>query len=126
MVDHKNRDRDNIFNWTLHHERTLINTLIKQLEAGKRADNDFKPEVWDAVLTAIQNDIEPPLVIQVRQCKNKYQWYRGMYKEWLQLKDQSGFGWDPETNRVTAPDQVRKSYLQVCNLIKIKSLELTN
>ncbi|MCJ1235416.1 hypothetical protein MMC14_003384 [Varicellaria rhodocarpa] len=106
MANKKPRDPEQKFNWTLCQEEVLFRTLIEQLEAGKRADNGFKAEAWAAVVEAVQKEVQPPLIVQPRHYKNKFGWYKGMYKEWLLLKEQSGFGWDPETDRLTAAEYV--------------------
>jgi hypothetical protein len=43
--------------------------------------------------------------------KSKIEWYKAKYKEWTWLKEQSGFGWDPEISSVTAPLKVWEDLL---------------
>jgi hypothetical protein len=42
------------------------------------------------------------LVIEIQQLKSKESNYKALYKDWKWLKDQSGFGRDPDTGAITA------------------------
>lgn len=52
---------------------------------------------------------------------SRWKFLKSLYQSYVDLQRfSSGFGWDPETKRFTAPDEVRKDYLQVCILVFIK------
>jgi hypothetical protein len=99
------------FGWSLSMERALFQELLHQEDIGKRADSGFKKEAWVACCTAIK-DITSQTV-SIDQCKGKIDTLKGLWKEWIWLKDQSGFGYDEATGMITAGDQVWKELLKV-------------
>jgi len=50
---------------------------------------------------------------QADQLKAKMHRLRAMYREFYSLKKNTGFGWNAETNTVTASEEVWKNYLKV-------------
>jgi hypothetical protein len=102
-----------ILNWTPEMHRALLETLVEQCRAGKRADSGFKKEAWSAALTAVQVAYSGPIRIQESQLKTRIDWCKGCWKEWCSLEENSGFGWDEPTQLFTAEDSVWKAYLAV-------------
>jgi hypothetical protein len=102
-------------NWTLEMHTTLLESLVEQCRAGKRADSGFKKEAWIAVLIAVQVVYSGPIRIQESQAKTRIDWCKGLWKEWCSLEENSGFGWDEPTQLFTAEDSVWKAYLAVSN-----------
>ena len=51
--------------------------------------------------------------VSIDQCKSKVDTLKGLQKEWIQLKDQSEFGYNKETGMITASNQVWKELLKV-------------
>ena len=84
---------------------TLFLELLEQAQDGKRADSGFKKEAWDSVLREVQRVYSGPYLIPLNKVKQKEQTFKGYYKDWKFLRDQSGFGWDEETQMVTASEQ---------------------
>jgi hypothetical protein len=63
--------------WTLEMKEALLETLLEQCRAGKRADSGFKKEAWVEVIQKVQAVIirqSPPLILTVSQCKSKADW----------------------------------------------------
>jgi Myb/SANT-like DNA-binding domain len=62
--------------WTLEMKEALLETLLEQCRAGKRADSGFKKEAWVEVVQKVQAVIRqsPPLILTVSQCKSKADW----------------------------------------------------
>jgi len=82
----------------------LFEVLLKQDRLGKRADAGFKSEAWMVVLAAVQAEYNlgnSKKKLTVAQVKNKESNYRGLFKDWVYLMEQSGFGKHPETGCVT-------------------------
>jgi hypothetical protein len=59
-------------------KEALLETLLEQCRAGKRADSGFKKEAWLEVIQKVQATIRqsPPLILSVAQCKSKADWVR--------------------------------------------------
>ena len=97
-------DQDRI-EWTPEMIHVLFAELLEQAQDGKRADSGFKKEAWDSVVQEVQRVYTGLLPIPLAKVKAKEQAFKGLYKDWKFLRDQSGFGWDEETRMVTASDQ---------------------
>jgi hypothetical protein len=100
--------------WTSEMQDALLNTLLDQCRAGKRADSGFKKEAWVTVLAAVQATTTSS--VNEKQVKSRIDWLKCLWKEWLSLQDNSGFGWDDTTELFTAEDSVWKEYLKVSNI----------
>ena len=111
-------------------KEALLETLLEQCRAGKRADSGFKKEAWVEVVRKVQGVIRQSLlpILTVAQYKSKadqvskeelYYYntntiqFKSMQKEWNTLSNQSGFGFDKETDLFTAPNDVWTKYLAV-------------
>jgi hypothetical protein len=93
--------------------RALLEGLLEQCRAGKRADSGFKKEAWVTILPAVQAAYIGPIQIHVLQLKSRIDWCKAVWKEWCSLEDNSGFGWDEPTQLFTAEESVWKAYLVV-------------
>ena len=65
--------------WTLEMKEALLETLLEQSRAGKRADSGFKKEAWIEVMQKVQAVIirqSPPPTLTIAQCKSKANWVR--------------------------------------------------
>jgi hypothetical protein len=59
-------------------KEVLLETLLEQSRAGKRADSGFK-EAWIEVMQKVQAVIirqSPPPTLTIAQCKSKADWVR--------------------------------------------------
>jgi hypothetical protein len=99
--------------WTDMMEETLFNELYRQDRLGKRADIGFKSEAWAVVRDTVQDAYTGCIVIDVSQLKNKESNYKALYKDWRWLREQSGFGRDPDTGRITASIQAWNDVIKV-------------
>lgn len=99
--------------WTPQMIQVLFTELLEQAQDGKRADSGFKKEAWDSVLREVQLVYTGPLTIPLQKVKQKEQTFKGYYKDWKFLRDQSGFGWDEETGMITASNQAWNDIITV-------------
>jgi hypothetical protein len=98
-------------------EETMLNELYLQDQLGKRADAGFKAEAWTIVQEKVQAIYQGPLTINLVQLKSKEGWYRGAYKDWKWLKEQSGFGFDEGTGMIIASKEVWDEVIKVSSLL---------
>lgn len=98
-------DQPDRIEWTPIMIQTLFSELLEQAQDGKRADSGFKKEAWESVLREVQEVYTGPYPIPLQKVKQKEQTFKGLYKDWKFLRDQSGFGWDEESRIITASDQ---------------------
>jgi hypothetical protein len=99
--------------WTPWMNEVLLMTLLHQCHLGKRADSGFKKEAWTAVTVAVAEIYYGTAAVTDKQVKSKADWWKLMWKEWLQLSNQSGFGYDSVTDLFTASNETWKEYLRV-------------
>jgi hypothetical protein len=99
-------------------EALLFHTLVEQVNIGKRADSGFKKEAWLACCIAINNTYIQSVTID--KCKSKVDSLKGLWREFIWLKDQSGFGYDEATGLIKAGDQAWSDIIKVCNIIILK------
>ena len=86
----------------------LLTELISATQEGHHGQNGFKPRVW----TDIKAKMKPLYRnIESRKLKNKYGDYVKKWRTWKTLIDNSGFGFNEETQLITAPDDVWDRYI---------------
>ena len=96
--------------WTDAAETTLLATLCDQVDIGKRSENGYKKEAWDAVVRALSVE---GFTCTNDQAKNKNNGLKSRYRTWTELSTQSGFGWNDETERFEASEEVWDEYCKV-------------
>lgn len=120
---------DNIYTqlpvrWTLEMEEILFNTLLEQVDIGKRADSGFKKEAWIACCSTIKR--ATGLVVSIEKCKGKVDTMKALWRELNWLKEQSGFGWNSNTGLIQAGDQAWKDVIKVSNIRTYYSRSIAN
>jgi Myb/SANT-like DNA-binding protein len=99
------------FTWNKELEQVLVEELLDQHRAGKRAEGGFKKEAWNAVVSAVYlaGGKQPT----VQQVKSKFDWFKAMWRQWNDLYEASGFGWDEKTELFTASEEVWERYCAI-------------
>ena len=92
--------------WTPEMTTVLLRELVQAIRAGKRSDNGFKIEVWNTIAQRVQTVSTGEIILTGEKCQTKLETLRRKWKIWNRLKGLSGFGCDPVTGVVTAPDEV--------------------
>jgi hypothetical protein len=100
---------------------TLLAELLEQIHKGKRAGSGFKAEAWESILEEVIA-ISGGQGVTINKLKQKEQTYKCLYKDWKFLRDQSGFGWDEDTQMITASDQAWEDIITV-SFISFEGLE---
>ena len=92
--------------WTPEMTTVLLRKLVYAIRAGKRSDNGFKIEVWNTIAQTVQTVSPGKIKLTGEKCQTMLETLRRKWKIWIRLKRLSGFGRDPLTGVVTAPDDV--------------------
>ncbi|KEH34602.1 Myb/SANT-like DNA-binding domain protein [Medicago truncatula] len=71
----------------------------------------FHNRTWSSMMYKLSSITKQPF--QALQLKAKMHRLRAMYREFYSLLQNIGFGWNAETNTVTASEEVWKNYLKV-------------
>jgi len=80
--------------------------LGQAIRSGKRSDNGFKIEVWNSVSEAVRCIAGSEVPLTREKCQAKLEGLKKKWKVWIRLKEMSGFGLDPLSGGITAPDEV--------------------
>ena len=90
----------------------LLWELVIAIRAGKRSDNCFKIEVWNAIAQTVQTVSASKITLTGEKCQTRLETLRRKWSIWLGLKNLSDFRCDLITGIVTAPDQVCEMEIQ--------------
>ena len=89
--------------WSHEEMTSTVSQLVQAKIDGQISGNGFKKSVW----TKIASSFQDPLKKNTRVCDTKFSRMKKDYKEVRKLlKEISGFGWNSETQTVTAEDAV--------------------
>jgi Myb/SANT-like DNA-binding domain len=113
--------RKHRFTWDSIRDRFLCRYLAKIKQNGRQGDNGFKIQIWKDLQWAFNEKFNVSIVtsqIQTRMQavllfsskKTDFQ-LKAMYTCFIEVKNQSGFGWDQEQQVPTAPDAVWDAYI---------------
>jgi Myb/SANT-like DNA-binding domain len=99
------------FTWEYAMEQSLFQELLNQANNGKRADSGFKREAWIAACEAVTALTTQDVTVE--RCKGKAEVMKALWKEFIWLKEQSGFGYDEGKGLITAGDQAWSDIIKV-------------
>jgi hypothetical protein len=90
----------------------MLDTLVtKVVDEGMRADSGYKPQVWAAVVTAVNQVAVDNQQVDKAKCVNKHDACKEDWKLWQALTSLSGFARD-EDGFVVADSEVVKKYFE--------------
>jgi hypothetical protein len=95
--------------WNEEKSNYLLDRLIDANLAGKAADGGFKKEAWQGAMSMFNNRFNTKY--SIAQLRTQWRTLKSKYQTVKMLKEQSGFGWDPVNQRVTAESSVWDSYI---------------
>jgi hypothetical protein len=90
--------------WTEERRLFFIDALLEQTRLGRRAQGGWPPEVWKDITNALNKTFNWNLVFG--KAKDQYNALRKDYLIVKAMRSLSGWGWDDELKRVTAPKAV--------------------
>ena len=102
---------DNEAVWGPTIEKIYIDILVDEVNKGNQRNGLFQPKVWKVILNEVNQRCGRNF--SVKQIKQKFHRLRMKHRIFSELIQQTGFGWDAETNTVTAEDAVWDAYLAV-------------
>lgn len=104
--------------WTVEQENTLIDIMVEHVDKGNRLNKRFSGPAWKKI--AVEFNMKTGKKYKLRQFQSKYTKLKKRYKAFTDLKKlPTGFGWDPNLNTATAPDNVWERYIMVNHLFFI-------
>ncbi|XP_045804102.1 L10-interacting MYB domain-containing protein-like isoform X1 [Trifolium pratense] len=108
--------------------KAFIDIMVDEVTKGNMPNGVFHLRTWNSMTTRLNSVTNRSFT--VRQLKAKMHRLRAiMYREFYSLSQNTGFGWNAETNTVTANEEVWRNYLHVHNKaaqFQKKSVEATS
>lgn len=95
--------------WTDQLRKHFIEAVKDEIKSGVFTDSGFKAASWKRIVIHFKNYAH--VEYSKSQLQNQYAQMKKKYTEFHNLKENSGFGFDPLTQIPTAPDSVWTSYI---------------
>jgi hypothetical protein len=92
--------------WSEEMIEQLVDTLYDVFEKGGAADNSFKKATFELVAQNVTKVYKGAVKITQQHCKNKWGDTKAKWAHWKFLGEQSGFGWNEESELYEAYDYV--------------------
>ena len=102
LIDGSQSIEDNEAVWGPTIEKIYIDILVDEVNKGNQRNGLFQPKVWKVILNEVNQRCGQNF--SVKQIKQKFHRLRMKHRIFSELIQQTGFGWDAETNTVTAED----------------------
>ncbi|XP_008246059.1 PREDICTED: L10-interacting MYB domain-containing protein-like [Prunus mume] len=106
----KNVDGEEKVQWPSKHEEFFIHILHDHVKKGDLQASTFKTKVWSEISEELLAKCGKKCT--VKQLKSKFNRLRIAHREFSDLIEHTGFGWDPNANTVTASEDVWASYIK--------------
>lgn len=92
--------------------KEFIDVMVDEVTNGNMPNGVFHTRTWTSMTAKL--NFKTKLSYKKDQLKAKMHRLRALYREFSALLNHTGFGWNPETNTVTASEEVWKDYIRVC------------
>ena len=109
MKGNNSIDDDNL--WTPQLEKLFIDIMLKEINKGNMANGQFSFNTWKKMLAAL-NELGKRS-FTMTQFKGKFNRMRLLHREFSTPINQTGFGWNAETNTVHALEESWQNYCRV-------------
>jgi hypothetical protein len=93
-------------------EDVFVEFLLKEVANGKRADNSFKAKTWQDAVPVINAKLpEGWLTLTAKKIQQKYDNMKKDFDIYETLLNQSGFGFNPDTQATDVDEGTWKEYV---------------
>lgn len=96
-------------------DEKLFVSLVEMIRAGKRAESRYKKEAWTYCVTKIKevvnNKFRP--LLDIKKCISKVNINKQRYREFCDLMQKSGWGFDKETQKFDASPKMWDEHIKV-------------
>ncbi|KAB1221210.1 hypothetical protein CJ030_MR2G020392 [Morella rubra] len=114
MVDEEETKK--IGSWPPRNTKILVNVLANEVIRGNLNNGQFKQGSWTRITSSVVQQANHAYT--VAQVQGKFNRLRAKHRKFSTLhRDPSGFGWNPETNTVTASEVAWQKHLDDYNLL---------
>lgn len=91
--------------------KAFIDIMVDEVTKGNMPNGVFHSRTWTSMTARLNAATNRSF--SVKQLKQKMHRLRAMHREFSLLLQHTGFGWDAETNTVTASEEVWQNYIRV-------------
>ncbi|KAF7965578.1 hypothetical protein HWV62_42846 [Athelia sp. TMB] len=100
--------------WRSSDSALLVETLVKERNAGHQADSGFKPLVWASCALALRGSeiLSGGAIKSKSSCRDHFKKLKKDFGIVKAIREQSGFGWDDGLKITTATEDVWETYLK--------------
>jgi hypothetical protein len=100
--------------WTPQLTARLINSVLDQvIRLGASYEGNFKKAVWNRIVALFNSGLAGSVTRDRKQLQSKMNDIKKKYKAYSAMKNNSGFGWDPTSDTLTAPEAVWKDIIAI-------------
>ncbi|XP_059648899.1 L10-interacting MYB domain-containing protein-like [Cornus florida] len=97
--------------WSTQLERCFVDIMVEEVNKGNMPSGIFTSKCWKKIAEEFKNKTNH--AYNVKQLKAKFNRLRTKHCEFSTLLNETtGFGWDAETNTVTADEETWQTYLR--------------
>ncbi|KAL4561123.1 hypothetical protein LXL04_033285 [Taraxacum kok-saghyz] len=89
--------------WKECADKTFLEACIHELTTNGREGSGFKASSWKIVAEKLKN--EHGLLVDKKQMKNHYDYFKAKYTAWVKLKNKTGNIYNPITNTFNMTDE---------------------
>ncbi|KAI5424576.1 hypothetical protein KIW84_030672 [Lathyrus oleraceus] len=90
--------------------KAFIDIMVDEVTKGNMPNGVFHNRTWTSMTTKLSSITNRSF--KAGQLKAKMHRLRAMYREFYSLLQNTGFGWNAETNTVTASEEVWRNYIK--------------
>ena len=91
--------------------KAFIDIMVDEVTKGNMPNGVFHSRTWNSMTVRLNSMTNRSY--KKEQLKAKMHRLRALYREFYLLVQHTGFGWNAETNTVTASEEVWQNYLRV-------------
>ena len=117
MKGHSSIDENSL--WAPQLEKLFIDIMLEEINKGNMANRQFRSDTWKKMLATL-NELGKRS-FTMTQFKGKFNRMRLLHHEFSTLINQTGFGWDVETNIVHALEESWQNYCRV-NIVEYNTM----
>ena len=117
MKGHSSIDENSL--WAPQLEKLFIDIMLEEINKGNMANGQFRSDTWKKMLATL-NELGKRS-FTMTQFKGKFNRMHLLHREFSTLINQTGFGWDVETNIVHALEESWQNYCRV-NIVEYNTM----
>ena len=117
MKGHSSIDENSL--WAPQLEKLFIDIMLEEINKGNMANRQFRSDTWKKMLATL-NELGKRS-FTMTQFKGKFNRMRLLHHEFSTLINQTGVGWDVETNIVHALEESWQNYCRV-NIVEYNTM----